>query len=498
MSNAMKATISTAIPWKAKVFYWISVGAALLLTGSRVIAADYNDAFWGTAVDGLKAGVRLEPIERTEYHPGEVLKLVIQFDVELDHRIRVPMEALWQYSDVHIVGPTGQEFAWNPGGIHFKDTQFKVDSDGWKKYTDTDKEPYTAEIRLANSNAHWVDVKTGLPAPCPLNAPGNYKAWIECTVVAGKNPPRNAWKGSVKSGEVTYTVAELPVEKRQNVVTTEQQNQINAWLALLKVKTNEASGEPMTNILTQEVSYTENEGLAQKLVEITKSDQADALPILLARTGNINNGGGGIDGPYLKQLAQYILEIDKQNENQKAEGDKRRLSAIFDPVILYLRYHSDDWDIQRQAVESLSHLARSKNSPARWTSFWAPVPYAWAALQELGELKTEMTRQQAEDLLGPPDDLLAQQFRFGNGTGRGGGAIGTEALAAAKAAATAKTPENPTELQWTAPMRPGSENPLAVILKAELKGGKITAWKIHWPGEFHSKIPYGMPGGDSE
>jgi hypothetical protein len=495
----VKAHFLTAISWEAKIFCRASFGAALLLASTRVIAADYADTHWGTPVDGLKAGVRLEPIKRTEYHPGEVLKLVLEFDVELGHRPRVPMAALWQFADVHIVGSTGREFAWNPGGIHFKDAETKIDSDDWERYSDRDEEPYTAEIRLAKSNTNWVDVKTGQVAPFSLVPPGNYKAWIECTVVAGKNPPRDAWQGSIKSGEVTYTMAELPVEKRHNAVTTEQQNQLNAWTALLKVKTSEASGEPMTSILTQEVTLAENEGLAQKLVEITKSGQADALPILLARVGNLNNGQTGIDGPYLKQLAEYILEVDKQNENQKAEAGKPRFSATFDPVILYLRDHPDDSDIHRKAVGALSHLARSRSSPARWTSFWAPVPYAWAGLQELGELKSGMTRQQAEELLGPPDDLLAGQFRFGNGLGGGGfGGGGFGGSGGAQAAAAGKTPENPTELQWTAPMLPGHENPLPVVLKSQLKDGKTTAWKIHWPGEFHGKTPYGMPGGNPE
>jgi hypothetical protein len=487
------ANSSQPFSCRAKFFCGASLGAALLLAGANAKPADYNDTHWGTTVDGLKAGVRLEPIERMEYHPGEVLKLVIEFDVELNHRLKVPKAALWQYSDVHIVEPNGQEFAWNLGGIHFQDHEIKIDSGDWEQYTDRDEEPYTVEIRLAKNNSDWIDVKTGRIAPFSLIASGSYKAWIECSVVAGKNPPRNAWQGTIKSGEVSYTVAELPLEKRRNIVTMEQQNKIDAWRALLKVKTPEAPGEPLTSMLKQEVLYTENEGLAQKLVEIAKSGQTAALPILLARSGSIKDGQAGIDGPYLNELAQYILEVEKQNENSKSEADNPRLSSSFDPVILYLRYHPDDSNIHRQAVAALSNLARSGRAVGGWHSLWAPVPYAWAALQELGELKTGMTRQQAEGLLGPPDDLSTGQFRFGGGLGGGGG--GGFQAARAKDDAAQKTQENPAELQWTAPLRPGFENPLPVVLKAEFKDGKTTGWKIHWPGEYHGKNPFGMPDG---
>ncbi|HTQ38748.1 MAG TPA: hypothetical protein VMJ32_06955 [Pirellulales bacterium] len=483
--------------WDMSAFRRATACAALLvLASTRVIAADYNDTHWGAPVDGLKAGVRLDPIDRTEYHPGEVLNLVMEFDAELNHPFRVPMAALCEYATVHVVGPDGRECIWDPGGTDREDAGIKIEADEWEPYNDADEEPYTAPIRLAAGKQIWIDAKTDRTVPFSLIVPGTYHAWIECKIVAGKNPPKHAWQGTVKSGEVVWTMAELPVEQRHNEVTDEQQHELDAWLALAKLK-NQELGKPLTAALTQEVLLAENEGLAQKLVEITKSGQADAMPILLARAGDINDGHAGIDGPYLKQLAEYILEIGEKSDNQKAETDKPRSSARFDPVMLYLRYHPDDADIHRRAVAVLSHLARSRSSPAGWTSFWAAVPYAWAGLQELGELKPGMTRQQAEDLLGPPDDL-STGFRFGNGIGGGGfgGGGNSPAAAQAKASAAANLAKNPDELQWTAAMLPGHENPTPAVLKAELKDGKTRAWKIHWPGEFRGKNPYDMPGGD--
>jgi hypothetical protein len=52
-----------------------------VLAGVRAGFADDFSTHWGEAVGGLKAGVRLEPAERTQLHPGEVLNLVVEFDV---------------------------------------------------------------------------------------------------------------------------------------------------------------------------------------------------------------------------------------------------------------------------------------------------------------------------------------------------------------------------------------------------------------------------------
>jgi hypothetical protein len=475
---------------KAFSGFFVAVAALFALTCVPVDAADYADTHWGVSVDGLKAGVRLDPIDRTEYHPGEVLNLVMEFDVELNHPLRVPLAALCEYTAVHVVGPDGREYIWDRGGTHHEDAAMKIDADDWEPFNDADEQPYTEKIRLAAGKQIWIEAKTDRTIPFSLIVPGTYRAWTDCKIVARKNPPKHAWQGTVKSGEVMWTMTELPVERRRNEVIDEQQRELDAWLALAKLK-NEELGKPLTIALTQEVLLAENEGLAQKLVEIAKSGHAEAMSILLARTGDINDGQTGIDGPYLKQLAEYILEVDEKSDHQNVEADKSRSSASFDPVMLYLGYHPDDSDIHQKAVSALSDMARSKDSHTGRTSFWASVPYAWAALQKLGELKTGMTRQQAEDLLGPPKQIPAEQYGFGGG---GGGGFGP--MQAKPASAT--TSENPDKLQWRSALQPGAENPGSTMVEAQFKDGKTTAWKIYWPGEFRGKTPYGMPGGDPE
>lgn len=189
-----------------------------------------------------------------------------------------------------------------------------------------------------------------------------------------------------------------------------------------------------------------------------------------------------VDGPQLKAAAEHVLDQCDEVARQKPGSDEQRQTIDFDPVLVYLHNHPDDKETHHRAVEVLKQFCRARDSgPSKFAAVararWFIVPYVWAALQQLGELKTGMTREQTVELLGPPWNPRPS---FGGGAGAG-------------AADTKAAQQNPDKLVWQSFMRPGFENPLGVALEAQLQDGKTTAWKIHWPGEFGGKVPYGMP-----
>ena len=419
-----ESTIITLVMW---VFLLLESGAA---SGSN------KQAKWGVTVDGLSVGLQLAQAERTEFHPGEVVQLTVEFKAK--RVLLVPHAVLWQYSELHVVGPNAREYIWDPGEIHKVDAKIKIDAEDWVKWNDFDERPHTEDLRLAKGSTIWVDAKTNQTTPFSLVEPGKYRAWMECSVVAAGRPPKNAWQGSAKSGEVTWKMSDLPVEHRRLDLTNEQQHLVASWLKLAKVKKDEA----------------ENEGLADKLVDITKSKEADALPILRARSGTLRDGEVGIDGPYLKGLAEYFLDVNNGNLGKGQGLPRMSSSEEIGQVLLYLLRHPDDAQIHQRATAMLTRLCRVAATDKGPEELHSIAPYAWAGLLQLGELKEGVTPAEAKQILGPP----AQ--------------------------------EDKDLITGECSLLPGHVNRMPAQLLGTLKDEKVTHWEIKWP---LGRLPYAIP-----
>jgi hypothetical protein len=445
-AQGRKKTSANKIPRAESTFIPLVVWILLLLA-SGAASGSNKQAQWGVPVDGLRVGLHLAQAERTEFHPGEVVQLTVEFKAK--RTMLVPHAVLWQYSELHVVGPNAREYIWNPGELHKVDAKIKIDAGDWTKWNDFDERPHTEELRLAKGSTIWVDAKTNQTTPFSLVEPGKYRAWMECRIVAAGRPPKLAWQGTAKSGEVTWNMSDLPAERRRLDLTNEQQHLVAFWLKLAKVKKDEALlNEPVSRTLREQVMLAENVGLADKLVEITNSKEADALPILRARSGMLRDGKVGIDGSYLKALAEHSLDVINQNL-VKGQGQPRvNLSEEIGQVLLYLWRHPDDAQIHQRATAMLTRLcqlAAAGGGPKGLNPSTSIAAYAWAGLLQLGELKEGVTPAEARQIFGPPGQ------------------------------------EDKDLITWECPLLPGHVNEMQVQLLGKLKDGKVRHWDIKWP-----------------
>jgi hypothetical protein len=238
-------------------------------------------------------------------------------------------------------------------------------------------------------------------------------------------------------------------------LTIEQQRVVASWLKLAKVKSGEALlNARVSRTLREQVMLAENEGLAEKLLDITTSKEADALPILLARSGTLHDGEVGIDGQYLKGLAEYFLDVNNGNLG-KGQGQPRvNLSEEIGQVLLYLLRHPDDAQNHQRATAMLTRLCRVAATDKGPEELHSIAPYAWAGLLQLGELKDGVTPAEAKLILGP------------------------------------SAQEDKDLITWECSLLPGHVNPSPPALLGTLKDGKVTHWEIKWP---LGRLPYIMP-----
>src|SRR5690348_2464138 len=103
----------------------------LLLLDSRAASGSDKQTQWGVPVDGLRVGLQLAQAERTEFHPGDVVRLSVEF--KANRAMLVPHAVLWQYSELHVLAPNAREYIWDPSEIHKDAVKLRIDAEDWVK-----------------------------------------------------------------------------------------------------------------------------------------------------------------------------------------------------------------------------------------------------------------------------------------------------------------------------------------------------------------------------
>jgi hypothetical protein len=404
----------------------IGFTVAVLLSAATAQAAPgaEDGVLWGPAADGISIGIRIEPPGRTEWHPGEVMKVVEHFRAKKAN-IRVPTFGLVVFTKIHVLTPEGKELIWERLPRDEKRATTRT-ATSFAKFSG--EGPYTMELRLSEGNEIWIDAKTNERTPASLRKPGTYKLWAACEVTVNANAPKNAFNGKVQSGEYTFTVTDLPAEKRPREMTDDQKQLIDAWLA----------GQDVSDKLRTSVNLAENEALAARLVDIvlenTKSSTG-AYKFLTARVGTDHDGEAGIDGPYLQRLAAWIVDV---NEGKVQGRAPMTLLGAMQYAVVYLRFHPEDQLLRERSIAILKQWARARGADSEQK----PIrTLAWHALKQLDILTPGMSKQQAVDVLGPPDSDQADN------------------------------------LTWTV-NNPKLENPILGRLSAAMKDGKVQRWEM--------------------
>jgi hypothetical protein len=255
--------------------------------------------------------------------------------------------------------------------------------------------------RLSGSEGYWVDAKTKKDATFPMRAEGTYKVWAEYEVKAGKGAARDAWRGKLVTPVATWTVAEMPAEKRRMAMTAEQEGMVAKWLG---------GDEGMMEKLRGQMLEAENEGLALKMVGIVKGggkEAANALGLLEERAGDVGTSVG-IDGPYLKELATWEVEGMEAEEKGERRDFRPQMSSL-----VYVTLHPEDEGLR-------GRLAAIAEGSCRLTAGGGVMPpfEAWRTLIVTGVLRDGMTVGEAEGVLGKPTAATGEGMAWRVESGR--------------------------------------------------------------------------------
>jgi hypothetical protein len=413
-----------------KIFSWPSLLAMIAFLLSQAAAAPASapvDAtLWGEAVDGTSVGIAIEPAGRNEWHPGEIVRIIQSFRARKN--ARVPAFGLVTRTTIHLLTPEGKEVVWSPMKLRERREAATQRAQSWVPWKA--EGPYPLELRLSEGAEVWTDAKTGQAMDVSLRKPGTYKVFAVCEVDAGPTAPKGTWRGRAHSGVVNLVVNELPPGKRSGEMTAGQKQLVDAWVA----------GKEVGEELRREVILSENEGLARRLVELLKTQKPKratlTYKIISQRVGTQQDGDAGIDGPYLKDLAAWVVDV---NEGKVSGRERLSLLGAVQHAIVYLEFHPEDTAMRQRVVTLLTewcHLPRTQGAaeanPAQTG--------AWRGLMTLGELKEGMTTQRVIELLGKPDE------------------------------------ESADLLAWVV-TNPQLANPVLGKLEAAIKEGKVTTWR---------------------
>ena len=352
---------------------------------------------WGADVRGIQVAVRLSD-GRGEYHPGEILNWLVLVKHAGTMALHLPWNEGGNHVTVHVRTADGQECVYLPP-ITKTAHQWRssMGSGGWVAKH--------ASWRLTETSSYgWVDAKKpDAPVSVSLRKPGTYRMWAEYEVVAAKDAPANAWEGKAVSGVVEWTVAELPVARRNLGLTAQQESDVRDWLAVEPGNARSVVWDRMYKDLT----WAENEGLAMRLAAIVSSEPKHALEgmyLLRHRSGEANEIG--IDGPYLKEAANAVLLVGEGR--YAVERPFFNNFNQYSLVAVYLRLHPDDVEM-RDRVVALAKSYCKLSEDGTWLrpaseneTAGMPLATAWNFLLQTGVLYEGMPIDEATELLGKP------------------------------------------------------------------------------------------------
>jgi hypothetical protein len=169
-------------------------------------------------------------------------------------------------------------------------------------------------------------------------------------------------------------------------------------------------------LLQRAIVLKENEILAQQMVQAARrlhraGDRGNKLNNLLyflsRRAGDAEPL---VDGPYLKNYAELLLEIV---EEELARPAGWGLTVNYRPLLVYLAAHPEDERLRTRVLALARPLAKVADLPPppevadpvafSWEhQSWNKVRFAWQVLFRLGLLKDGMELAAAKQLLGEP------------------------------------------------------------------------------------------------
>jgi len=405
---------------------WLAV---LLTLAAAPLAAEDKPNFGvqelGEPSNGLRAVLS---VNRTSVAPGEVLEFSGYFWNVGAERLVLPYEPhQWPAGELHIRTPKGIVFVYAPKKRVLPEENFYAIPPG---RVDRLRD---MRLRLNDSNAGWVARDNDAPGTLQLGGEGMYRIWFEYAIPVLPKAGEHGWSGKAISNILAISVQPMPIEKRTAKPTPGQLQDLERMISGEPSVTNEEQtlrGMPYHR-LREAMLLTENEGLALEMSKrvMDSWDHAGAkwfqncVAMLLERAGNgLSEEGPGIDGPYLKALADGVLKRLGQKDAVPTVGrGVLDASQMLPAVMAYARLNAQDKAFREKLVDVLQHSAKVSAWP-QWQGMTPPdrkedlppvdLTTAWRALQILGVLHDGTSVGDAIEILGRPTDQSDTGIRW--------------------------------------------------------------------------------------
>lgn len=396
------------------------VAVLAVASGSAGAAGDakHEAPKFGQVAKALR--IALSP-DRRVLCPGETLQLRGYFWNVGSAQLSLPLESGWPVGELHVKTPAGEVFTFGRlSDRKWPEEKFHAVRAGgidWLRQM---------HLRMTAQPEGWLAKAPAKAAPLSLRKEGTYSVWIVYEVPALEGSGRHGWSGKAVSNTLTFTVRAIPPAKRSQQPTARQRTDLEVY-----VRGNDVEKRRQAYArLKPALMLTENEGLALAvLAELKKHPRRaparcpawwnNLFYCLAWRTGDPIDGRElGIAGPCAKGLAEFVMDSFEAPAGVPSVPSWVGQWAV-NPVAAYVKLHPEDKKLRDRLSALAKASARATTRPGAATRPGAetrpagPAPKigrvaAWKILLELGVLRDGMTRQQAAEILGQPDNRAAK------------------------------------------------------------------------------------------
>ncbi len=371
---------------------------------------------FGPECNGLRIALSPSHLPR---HPGELLHLWGYFWNVGEGDLAVPGHAApWPAGELHLHRPNGDVFTFGRADAR------RAAPATYPVRRGTIANVRALRIRMTGGAEDWQPQAGTGPPPrsLSLREEGTYRVWFECSAPA--SGPAGAWSGTARSNVVTFTIRQLPPEKRRQEPTKQQ-------FADLAKHVSHPDERQHCDHISRALLETENEGLATTIVQQLQAHQPEAgksrprwwwdlyRAVSARALPKLPPARVCIDGPYLRPLVVLSADLyERQLQPRRQPRTDGR--ASLDVILAYLQAHPEDKELHQRVVAlakkyaKVSELQPAERDPHHTVLRQAHrrLHFAWTVLRGLEVLRAGMSVEEAIEVLGPPTTRKDEYVRW--------------------------------------------------------------------------------------
>ena len=385
---------------------------ALYTIATGAVADEHT---WRQSASGDDGQIRVTVfMYRDKVAPGEVVRISAQAEVLSENPLHVPYSHHAPIAHLYLRTPDNRLLVYPDGGVPMKSARPLQAIDYRMPVVRKKGQTYSVlwrDIPIVNPSPSWWDARTRQAVKPNLRIERAYEAWVKHTIPKVEGAPAGAWHGSVETGRIRFVVREIPVADRRQEPTAEQIAHLEAYMALKEGWL--ADGDHLKAALNE----TENEGLAQQMVELLRTHQPEKAgqpypewwwkvnhSVLSRAHHNWPPGRGHTEalkiiGPYLDEFAAVeATALEHCLANDSNASYSKFLALLLD----YLEYKPKSPIRQRVEAIGRRYAKVPKGAKPNDNNIRGRTTTSWTILFSLGTLHDGMLFTDAKNILGEP------------------------------------------------------------------------------------------------